>query len=71
RRNIGITIIWPGSQKMPGTKTGLFTGTHQRAAADEGVPLQRERAPDRGAYQGKNIRSMFFVLINQHFLFKN
>ena len=25
RRNIGNTIIWPGSQKMPGTKTGLFT----------------------------------------------
>ncbi|MGE6056926.1 hypothetical protein ACQJ2V_26055, partial [Klebsiella variicola subsp. variicola] len=25
RRNTDSTIIWPGSQKMHGTKTGLFT----------------------------------------------
>ncbi len=28
RRNTDFTIIWPGSQKMHGTKTGLFTGEH-------------------------------------------
>ncbi|MEB0320610.1 IS3 family transposase, partial [Citrobacter freundii] len=62
RRNIGNTIIWPGSQKMHGTKTGLFTVSTQSFLKSHGLEGSMSR---RGNCHDNAVAECFFQLLKR------